>query len=289
MDDARVTHVSLQEVMNAEAYMLFYRVVDHPITMQLKNKIEQQQQQQNQSKSCSDAAVKTVGTTLKETNDDGSVPSAKQKQQDQIVAQQELKETEKSLSSLKPMSLIKSSSNSRTTTSITTSSTTPGELKTTSGDKENNKSNNSKRNNSNNNNNNKKRKAPQFIDGESWARAKTRLSNEYIPLFRKVQDYISEHANLTPAFFQIICDEASKQGAKIGNGPNTIICSDDIVGGFKKYESGVKEFFYNLVKNHNKNSENGCSSFFLNDSSNKKPRLDKTIFEVLEAADETLL
>ena len=45
MDDSRVTAVSDKEVMQAEAYMLFYRVVQHPIAVQLeelcKNKILQ--------------------------------------------------------------------------------------------------------------------------------------------------------------------------------------------------------------------------------------------------------
>lgn len=38
MDDARVTLVSKEEVFAAEAYMLFYRVVDHPVSVDLKNK-----------------------------------------------------------------------------------------------------------------------------------------------------------------------------------------------------------------------------------------------------------
>lgn len=37
MDDARVTRVSPQEVMSAQAYMLFYRVVDHPVAVSLRN------------------------------------------------------------------------------------------------------------------------------------------------------------------------------------------------------------------------------------------------------------
>ena len=38
MDDAKVTRASTQEVMGAEAYMLFYRVVDHPVSLELRNK-----------------------------------------------------------------------------------------------------------------------------------------------------------------------------------------------------------------------------------------------------------
>lgn len=35
MDDAKVTRVNQSEVMNCEAYMLFYRVVDHPVSKSL--------------------------------------------------------------------------------------------------------------------------------------------------------------------------------------------------------------------------------------------------------------
>lgn len=47
MDDSRVSPATLQEVLNAEAYMLFYRVVQHPISIMLeelynKKKIEQE-------------------------------------------------------------------------------------------------------------------------------------------------------------------------------------------------------------------------------------------------------
>lgn len=36
MDDARIMVASVQEVMNAEAYMLFYRVVEHPFAVDLR-------------------------------------------------------------------------------------------------------------------------------------------------------------------------------------------------------------------------------------------------------------
>jgi hypothetical protein len=39
MDDGRVTPVPEQEVIQAEAYMLFYRVVNHPVSQQLEAKI----------------------------------------------------------------------------------------------------------------------------------------------------------------------------------------------------------------------------------------------------------
>ena len=40
MDDARVSLVSTQEVLSAEAYMLFYRVVDHPYSKKLASQVK---------------------------------------------------------------------------------------------------------------------------------------------------------------------------------------------------------------------------------------------------------
>ena len=38
MDDAKVIGVSTSEVLTAEAYMLFYRVMDHPVSVELRNR-----------------------------------------------------------------------------------------------------------------------------------------------------------------------------------------------------------------------------------------------------------
>ena len=40
MDDSRVSLVSIQEVLSAEAYMLFYRVVDHPYSKILASQVK---------------------------------------------------------------------------------------------------------------------------------------------------------------------------------------------------------------------------------------------------------
>lgn len=49
MDDSRVIPVNEMEVMQAEAYMLFYRVVGHPVAKKLED-MKQQQNQTNHSK-----------------------------------------------------------------------------------------------------------------------------------------------------------------------------------------------------------------------------------------------
>ena len=40
MDDSRISLVSIQEVLSSEAYMLFYRVVDHPYSKKLASQVK---------------------------------------------------------------------------------------------------------------------------------------------------------------------------------------------------------------------------------------------------------
>lgn len=49
MDDGRVTAVAESEVLSAEAYMLFYRVVNHPVTAALEHEKKEQQEQLERS------------------------------------------------------------------------------------------------------------------------------------------------------------------------------------------------------------------------------------------------
>jgi hypothetical protein len=76
MDDARVSRVSKQEVLNAEAYMLFYRVVDHPVAKELRAKEEalQQQQQQESQQQQEQEKVKSSTTEAQPTPVDLTQP-----------------------------------------------------------------------------------------------------------------------------------------------------------------------------------------------------------------------
>ena len=51
MDDARITVASLSEVMNAEAYMLFYRVMDHPVAVRLRERADKLKDEVTKEKS----------------------------------------------------------------------------------------------------------------------------------------------------------------------------------------------------------------------------------------------
>lgn len=72
MDDGRVTHASDEEVMGAEAYMLFYRVVQHPVTLKLQEKYKNKFMQPTEAKKIDLESTKTVVTELSKTEQDPS-------------------------------------------------------------------------------------------------------------------------------------------------------------------------------------------------------------------------
>jgi hypothetical protein len=75
MDDARITVASIQEVMNAEAYMLFYRVVEHPFAIDLR--IQEKKLKEEFMKENTQSVNADPGTTKAEDAKDASKePSA---------------------------------------------------------------------------------------------------------------------------------------------------------------------------------------------------------------------
>jgi hypothetical protein len=69
MDDSRVTLVSEEEVKNAEAYMLFYRVVDHPYSNDLQRQFDglkekYEKEQREQAAAVAAAAASAAATSI---------------------------------------------------------------------------------------------------------------------------------------------------------------------------------------------------------------------------------
>jgi len=152
MDDGRVTHASHGEVMGAEAYMLFYRVVQHPVTLALKEKYK---------KKC--VKAKTV-------KDESAGSSSSSSRNVAVAVAAESKATEAVLLA------------------------------------------------------NRKRLAPDFTNGEDWARAKTNIPPHLMTFITKAQEMVADDIQLTPAFFKLLSDEAAKESAAVGKSPASSIC-----------------------------------------------------------------
>lgn len=201
MDDARVTIASHSEVMNAEAYMLFYRVVEHPFAVKLREKERELLEELDKPH-----PVETTGKV--------TLPSVVDKKTNFF-------ETSLVLPSI-PLP-------SQDMGSITNSSMALSAVHT---------------------NASRKRKAPEFTSGEVWARACTTLDDqdELVAQLRKVENCISEQVCFKPDFFSFLTDQATRRNAKVGHGPSSGICEDDIQDGTAKYKRALLDVLYHLVR-----------------------------------------
>jgi len=105
MDDARVTRASSNEVMSAEAYMLFYRVVDHPVAVQLRNEakliqeeklkaaMEARQRAQEEAEAAAAAAIQQNNSKKKRNSKQDS--SAKNKKRNSVDQDELLQQNKK--------------------------------------------------------------------------------------------------------------------------------------------------------------------------------------------------
>lgn len=175
MDDARVTKVSLADVMAADAYMLFYRVVDHPVAVRLKEQ----------------ASKLEEAYALQQ----------KELTQRDMRARSREKRMEEQLSESKEPTAVSATNNE-------------------------NKATNNKQDRSNARS--RKRKAPEYTHGDDWARSKTNLPEKLSSMFKVVENSVSDFVSFKPEFFKLIMDQANKNSARVGNGPSSGICEDDV-------------------------------------------------------------
>ena len=179
MDDARVSLVSSQEVFNAEAYMLFYRVVNHSYSQKLA------------------AQVKAL-------NESYAVADAKEKENEEKVAAEAAAAaaayTANANIKLEKATAQQSKLNPSIPPSTQGSSTASSSGPAASVKK-----------------NPRKRKAPEFTCGEEWARTKTIISEKNISRFRDVEAKVSRFIKFTPEFTKLLTEHSLKSNAKVGH------------------------------------------------------------------------
>lgn len=262
MDDARITLASVSEVMNAEAYMLFYRVVEHPFAVKLRQQERELQQQWAKDDhlhrpastgpatdvpppSLADnniTAVVGAGNDgrgkLEEVPQDSAPGNSSQGNKvpsssttTMVTGSRDPKDSTESTTSttmVRPDNPVKMEDMASVATSSIMSSVRPP--------------------NNSNNNNSRKRKAPEYTNGEDWARAKTTLPDSIMSKFRDIENIISEYVQFKPEFFKFLADQASRRNAKVGHGPSSGICEDDVKDGTSRIKRALLEVFYELDK-----------------------------------------
>ena len=216
MDDARITKVDMQEVMQAEAYMLFYRVVEHPFALHLKEKTKILQEEREalakkerlaaEAQAAAAAAVAVEVDTKKET--------------DEAVAEKENVPTP----SNSPKEGNAGAESSETAPDSTKSKATP-DKSTKQGPSTRSATKAASAASPSTSSNGKKRTLPDYLDGKSWAKKNTRLKPEHYNSIRSAEEYVNENVQLKPEFFKLITEEGSKEDAKVGK------CSINMISG----------------------------------------------------------
>lgn len=241
MDDAKVVRSSWEEVRNAEAYMLFYRVTSHPVAMQLKSIADKKEDQarrimeeirrrERMARADADEVekAKIAAATAAQHN------MADNKLNDDMVPD-----------------AMPSSDNEDTNGSVDADSSASLPLLG-------------------------KRQHPDFASGEEWARVVTALSPEYQPLFARIQEFIAENVTFSPEFFRFITEEYHRMSSKLsigrrvknnkrirtllGQGPRGVYPPEDVVGGAIDVQGGILDLFHQVSIMYKTNNKGACGN-----------------------------
>jgi len=204
MDDARVSLVSTQEVLSAEAYMLFYRVVDHPYSKKLASEV----------KALNESYETAAAIRVKEEK--AAASNTKEKGKKRLPVTEVIDEIAAVASSPTFTKVEESSDEALSRNESRDSSTSDRSV--VSGPAASVKK------------NHRKRKAPEYTCGEEWARSMTGLREENISKFRDVECNVSKHITFKPEYQKLLSEDAYKANAKVGQGPSSGISLLDDCG-----------------------------------------------------------
>lgn len=233
MDDARVTLVSKEEVFAAEAYMLFYRVVDHPVSIDLKQKQDKILQQphsafevpsttpssQSQLQAQLQLQLQAQGGVAVATNkeDSGggggervdttaiSTVTANIATSVDAIPPQVVEEVAQG--GTKAVTKVQQDRLQETTSPhmVPNTSSTSSTFSTTAA-----KDSSVKK---------RKREVPEYKSGEEWARKMTTKPKSMLHFIRAAQDYLCERIEFKPEYIQWMKDEV-ESGNRVQNGPS---------------------------------------------------------------------
>ena len=242
MDDAKVVRSSWDEVRNAEAYMLFYRVTSHPVAMQLKSIADRKE----------DRARRVMEEIRR--REDAARAAVEAKKAEAINAARAAAVTLQDLVEKKTPDAMTVAAPSPSDAEDPTAGGVPLG----------------------------KRQRPAVASGEEWARLATTLSPDYLPLFTRIQEFIAENVTFSPEFFSYITEEYNRMNSKLsiarrvrnnkrmktllGRGPGGVYPPEDVIGGAVDIQGGILDLFHQvsiMFKNTNKGSGGGMESFLL--------------------------
>ena len=280
MDDAKVVRASLGEVLSAEAYMLFYRVTNHPVAEQLKSvadgKHEKARRVMEEIRR-REEAVKAAEEAKKAE----AVKAAK-------AAAQALQDIVDKSSDVDNKVPDAAPSSDNEDPAISPSSPSLG-----------------------------KRARPSLASGDEWMRAATTLSPEYLPLFTRIQEFIADNVTFSSEFFGYVTDEYNRMSSKLsigrrvknnkkiktllGRGPGGVYHPEDVAGGAVDIEGGILDLFHQvaLMYKASHRGDGNNESFLLpkikeevktpSDVAEKKDSLAMTVEDAAPASPELII
>eukprot|EP00578_Thalassiosira_sp_NH16_P031936 CAMPEP_0181077706 /NCGR_PEP_ID=MMETSP1071-20121207/1096_1 /TAXON_ID=35127 /ORGANISM="Thalassiosira sp., Strain NH16" /LENGTH=902 /DNA_ID=CAMNT_0023158973 /DNA_START=146 /DNA_END=2854 /DNA_ORIENTATION=- len=235
MDDARVVRSSWEEVRNAEAYMLFYRVTSHPVATRLKGIAD-----------AKEAEARRVADEVRRREEEKK-RRAKEEAEKAVALQRELAEKSSGDRATRSDDPAKEDG-----TPSPPAVAVPPALG--------------------------KRSRPPFASGAEWARAATSLSQEYLPLFSRIQEFAAENVSFSPEFLAFLAREYERMrseqlgsvggrvknnkriGTLLGRGPGGVHPEGDCEGGAADIRGGILDLFHQIgimYKKQHKGEENG--------------------------------
>mmetsp|Transcript_29100 Transcript_29100/g.66257 ORF Transcript_29100/g.66257 Transcript_29100/m.66257 type:complete len:826 (+) Transcript_29100:147-2624(+) len=226
MDDSKVYKSSWDEVQNVEAYMLFYRVVGHPVAKELE--------------SAANAKTAEAERIMKEI--ERAQEAAK------IAAEGEVKikveEAAKATASALHHSLNSFDEKDAPPNGVNNTPHLENELPPLD----------------------RKRQRPDFVSGPEWSKACTNLSDDFHPYLNRAQDFIADTVQLTDPFLGIVGEEFERMSSALsvgkrlknskkirtllGRGPRGVCPAEDVEGGVDALTAGLLDLLYQIRGQH---------------------------------------
>lgn len=247
MDDSRVVRSSWQEVQNAEAYMLFYRVTSHPVAMQLKGVADEKEER-----------ARRVVEEMRRREEAARAAEEERKMEavnaaKAAAAVQEL--VEKSKAEGRGGGGLLDAPISSEAGDVATSASSEITPVAPLG----------------------KRARPPLASAEEWARAATLLPPDYLPLFSRIQEFVADNVAFSPEFFGYVTEEYERMSAGLsvgrrvknnkriktllGKGPGGVYPPEDVTGGAADVRGGILDLFHQISIMYKQTS--GNESFLL--------------------------
>mmetsp|Transcript_57434 Transcript_57434/g.121874 ORF Transcript_57434/g.121874 Transcript_57434/m.121874 type:complete len:858 (+) Transcript_57434:159-2732(+) len=245
MDDARIIRVPWQEVQNAEAYMLFYRVTSHPVATRLKDIVDAKEER-----------ARRVMDEIRRREEAAKAVAAEVERVAEEAREAEAAAAAKAAADA--ISGVADGESDEDEGSPGGSPVSEGEANEVTPELG-------------------KRARPALASGEEWARAATALPPEYLPLFSRIQEFIADNVAFSPEFFGFITEEYNRMSSMtsigrrvknnkrhktlLGKGPGGVYPPEDVRGGAKDMHEGILDLFHQVSIMYKKGS--GTESFLV--------------------------